>query len=199
MIGWRASPSWKPLPCRSIGRTSLESRTNRLPGLPVAQGESMVLDNNCSSRRCCRRTAAAAQRRGDGPLPRTVPQPRRGSAAHIVVATQHPDRRRTRRCRRDRRGVRRVAGAKADVPKLFIKGNPGALIRGRILEFVRELAEPDGGHRARRRISSRRTARRNRCGGCFLRPGGTGRGMIDCRPWRNCCFPTARCASGTYS
>ena len=65
-------------------------------GFRSPEGESMVLEQNLFVESgLARRHPAHAQRRGDGPLPSTVPQPRRGQAADTVVAAQPPDRGRT--------------------------------------------------------------------------------------------------------
>ena len=69
------------------------ARARGFSGLPLARGRG-----NGAGEEHVRRGGAArlhpaqTDRRGDGPLPRAVPQCRRGSAADVVMATQHPDR-----------------------------------------------------------------------------------------------------------
>ena len=84
-----------------------------------------------------RRHPAPTHRRGDGPLPRTVPQSPariggrrcRGRETSRSRASRPTS---SRSSRSTGRGWRRV-----DVPKLFINGEPGSIIRGRVRDFVR--------------------------------------------------------------
>lgn len=57
-----------------------------------------------------------------------------------------------------------------DMPKLFINAEPGAIITGRIRDYVRSWPNQTGNHSARRAFRSGGQPRGNRCGHSTVRP-----------------------------
>ncbi|TMF12914.1 MAG: alpha/beta fold hydrolase [Chloroflexi bacterium] len=124
--------------------------------------------------RAARRGPAQTLARGDGPLPRALPNAGEPKAA-LALAERDPDRRPARRCPRRRSGLRRIAGALADAEATAVRSarrhppQPGRLVSAEYRQPEDGRTRPRrpllaGGRPARHRRGDRHLdARRNAC------------------------------------
>ena len=128
----------------AIAMPSRLGRIGPIPGRRVFQGfrspegEAMVLEQEHLRRACAARLhPAPAHRRGDGPLPRAVPQSRRGSSADACRGRATSRSRASRPTSSPSSRSTEPGCRESDVPKLFVNADPGSIVRGRVRDFVR--------------------------------------------------------------